>query len=136
MTTWPRMAPRRLAMLVILPILAGAVLVGIGIQSSRFQSGQETRDACVSAWGDELVLTVTIRTEASQRLEKFETLRSEALDNIVLATIALRADPPESDDEAYNAVLLEFVVAKTKRDKVARQVAMTREDNQFPVIDC
>lgn len=117
-------------------LVAGVVLVGIGVQSLLSQRADDAHDKCVAKWGDELITTVGTRGAAAERLETAQTARDDALDSLLVAAIGIQDVPEDKKQKALANLVTGYVESVDHLRKVQKNTTRTRERNPFPPLNC
>lgn len=127
---------RRPPVLVTVLLVAAALMIGFGVQQMRYQDDAKKRDACYQSWGDDMIDTLTTRVASNGRVDEADKDRQEALDNIVLVIIQLRAQPPQARDSDLDVVLARFAAARARLQNAEDRAERTRRANPYPLLRC
>lgn len=118
--------------LIVTVFVLAALLIGFGGQQYWAQHESAKHDECITRWGGRVIEAAQSRSDAARRLEGAQQRRDEALDNIILVVIGLRAKPKTATLKDFKESLVEFANAKAHLSSVQEDVTRKRENNPFP----
>lgn len=122
--------------LILIIILACGTLVGFGVQQAAYQHQQRSRAACTERWGQSVVDTIAVRSDATSAVDQAQAQKDDALDGIIGVVIGLRKIPPASTPRDLDDALARFAEAKASLGRVKAAASQTRAENPYPRLDC
>ncbi len=125
-------------LVLVMLILAGVFVAKQVTEAAADEAASERTAAfeqqaqCLAEWGKDVTDTINIRNAATKRLDRAESLKDRAFDEVIRVSTLLRRIPPEAVEGDLVTALETADAARKRVAAVREEVNATKAMNSYP----